>query len=60
MKKAYYTTVHTDKHDVLLVPIRIGIVETYCKGYDAKDKKLRCTTFDGYYFNSELKQFINK
>lgn len=54
-KREYFTTVYTKKNEVLLVTQFAGsVVETYCKGYSAKNKKIRMPKFDGYYFNSEL------
>jgi hypothetical protein len=54
-KKNYLETVHTKREGVLLVPqIQGSLIETYCVGYLAANKRIRAPKFDGYYYNSEL------
>lgn len=61
-KRKYLTTVHTTENDVVLVAGNAvnGLVETYCFGYSAKNKKIREPKFDGFYYNTELKEVKNE
>lgn len=55
-KKIYYVTEASKANHVVLVKSGVvGVVETFCVGKSAKNRKINEPKWNGFYFNSELK-----